>query len=104
MAALHKEYHTLENGTEIKFVIQYYKGTGYRVSSYPVKRSKSGGVSLEEFGAYTGFNDALLDCNRASSTRLKGAIGILKSNMEKYFQWYKNEYDWSIENIKETTI
>jgi len=104
MASLHKEYHTFENKEEVKFAIFYVKGTGYRVSSYPVKRSISGGFSMEEFGAFTGFNDTLVVCNRAGAARLREAIAELKKRMTKYFQWYKNQYGWSIENIKETTI
>ena len=100
---LHTQYFTLENEKEIKFSIIYVKGVGYRVSSHPVKRSKSGGCSMEEFEAYSGFNDTLLVCNRAGAARLREAIEILKSRMQKYYEWYKSKYDWSIENIKETT-
>ena len=103
MSVLHKQYFTLENGKEIKFSIVYFKGTGYRVSSHPVKRSKSGGCSIEEYEAFSGFNDTLLKCHRQSSKRLEDAIAELKSRMQKYYEWYKNKYDWSIDNIKETT-
>lgn len=101
--SLHKQYFTLENGKEIKFSILYIKGVGYRVSSLPVKRERKGGFIYETSEAYTGFNDTLLVCNRAGAARLREAIETLKNRMQKYYEWYKNQYDWSIENIKETT-
>lgn len=101
--SLHKQYFTLENGKEIKFSITYVKGVGYRVSSCPVKRSKSGICSTEAFEAYSGFNDTLLVCNRAGAARLRESVRILESRMQKYYQWYKDKYGWSIENITETT-
>jgi len=103
MAVLHKQYFTLENGKEIKFSIMYYKGTGYRVSSHPVKRSKCGGCSMEEFEAYSGFNDTLVECNRSSAGRLKEAIQKLQDNIKKYFDWYRENYGWSVEKVVETT-
>jgi len=103
MAVLHKQYFKLENGKEIKFSILYVKGVGYRVSSHPVKRSTSGAFTMEEFEAYSGFNDTLVICNRAGAARLREAVAKLKNSMQKYYEWYNQKYDWSIKNIVETT-
>lgn len=43
---------------------------------------------MEEYGAYTGFNDTLLEVNRQSSKRLQQAIQILQENKDKYIQWF----------------
>jgi len=99
---LHKQYFKLENGKEIKFSVTYHKGTGYRISSHPVERTKGDGCSIESFEAYSGFNDTLLVCNRQGAARLREAIAILQTRMQNYHNWYKEKYGWNIENIKET--
>ena len=96
------QYFTLENGKEIKFSISYVNGVGYRVSSSPVKRERNDSFIIETTEAY-GFKDTLLVCNSACAYRLSEAIETMKRRMQKYYEWYKNEYDWPIDNIKETT-
>lgn len=91
---LYKEYHphpSKTDGTEIKMSISYNKGVGYRISCFPVKRSKlEGGFGIEEFEAFTGFNDTLLEAERQSKGKLENAINILKSRMEKYLSYFEN--------------
>ena len=104
MAALHKEYFKIDTH-EIKFSVLYVKGVGYRVSSHPVKRSSGGLFSIEEFEAFSGFNDTLLICNRQGAARLREAIAILNTRRQTYFEWYKNKYGWEgeITNTTNTT-
>lgn len=96
---LHKEYHVIDrayNNPEkqtIKFAVSYWKGTGYRVTAVPVKISdhtdgKGNGYQMETVGAYTGFNDTLLQASRQSAKSLKEAITILESRKEKYLAYF----------------
>lgn len=96
---LHKEYHTLPNGQEIKFSISFNrdrtnfatyepKKIGYQVSATPVKRSKGEGFNIEEYGAFTGFNDNLIEVERQSAKRLQSAIAELHSRLQKYLDWF----------------
>lgn len=85
----------LKEGTEIKAYISYNKTPsswiggcapkGYRVCVVPVKRSSlEGGFSIEESGAFTGFNDTLLECERQSAKKINQAIQILQERKDKY--------------------
>ncbi len=104
MAILHKEYHKLPEsastdlkpGTEIRMTIGYRKGgitwatsqrveSGYYVSVTPVVRTDmGGGLTIEESGAFTGFNDTLCEYDRQSAKRLKEAIQILEQRKGMY--------------------
>jgi hypothetical protein len=100
---LHKEYHKLENGQEIKFTISFNrestnwatyqpKKIGYQVSATPVKRTiLDGGFSMEESGAFTGFLDNLIEVDRQSSKRLQAAINELKIRLPKYLEYFTNK-------------
>jgi hypothetical protein len=107
MSTLHKEYHTLPEGAktkdgknEIRFTISFNrdriswatsqpKKIGYQVTATPVATSKIGnGIVMEEFGAFTGFNDCLLEVDRQSAKRLQTAISILHERMDKYLLWF----------------
>lgn len=96
---LHKEYHTLPNGQMIKFGVSFNKDTcnwatsqpikvGYRVTVLPVKITQHDGYSIEETGAFTGFNDTLLEVDRQSKKRLQTAISILAERKEKYLNYF----------------
>jgi len=96
--SLHKEYiDTIEDNKKIKFSITFNRNThnfatsqripiGYRVSVVPVEI----GDRFESFGAFTGFNDTLLEVDRQSSKRLSEAIRILQERKESYIQWFKD--------------
>lgn len=101
MSTLYKEYVKLENGQEIKFSISFNKESrnwatsqptpiGYRVTVTPVKRStREGGYIIEESGAFTGFNDTLLEFERQSKKRLQSAIDELQIRKELYLEQFK---------------
>lgn len=94
MSIEYKEYHPHpkepDNETsKIKFSVFYKKGEKYSVTVIPVKISKQGNFSTEEFGAYTGFNDTLLLCNRKSKKQLEAAINKLNENKQKYLDYFK---------------
>ena len=96
--SLYKEYvATVEDNKKIKFSITFNRSThnwatsekipiGYRVSATPVEI----GDRFESFGAFTGFNDTLLEVNRQSSKRLDEAIRILQERKETYIKWFKD--------------
>jgi hypothetical protein len=101
---LHKEYHTLENGQVIKFTITFNRETvswatsqpiekGYRVSATPVSIRREEGFTVEEFGAFTGFNDTLLPVERQSAKRLEEAKKIMAERMQGYIHWFKEKYN-----------
>lgn len=101
MSNLHKEYWPLsENGKwkckerELKVAVNYDKQLGYRVVVVPVKTSDMGrGITMEEYGAYTGFKDTLLEVNRQSSKRLQQALKILEENKDRYIRWFIDTTD-----------
>lgn len=99
--ALHKEYVTLDNGQLIKMSVSFNKDShnwatsqpidkGYRVTVIPVKITKYETYSIEETGAFTGFNDTLLKVDRQSAKRLQQAIAILQERKEKYLTAIKS--------------
>ena len=106
---------TVEN-KKIKFSISYCKETysyatgktrekGYYVNAVPVTIKASEGFTIEEFGAFTGFNDCLLPCNRRSQKRYESSIKVLKENIEPYIQFFKNkgyEFHHTIDELKAT--
>ena len=103
MATLHKEYHTIEiDGVkhEIKFSVSFNKDRhnwatsepkkiGYQVTVLPVKRKMGDGYFIEESGAFTGFNDNLLEVDRQSTKRLQSAIQLLSLRKDKYLNYFK---------------
>lgn len=91
---------TDKEGIEIRFRISFNKEThnwatsqqmekGYRVNATPVEISRNSGYQTESFGAFTGFGDTLLACNRRSSKRYAEAIEILEERMLKYLAWFE---------------
>lgn len=107
MSTLHKEYHkTNIANTEIKFSISYRKGShlskGYYVNAVPVKISRSGNITMEEFGAFTGFNDALLQVERPSPNRYKQALTVFEANKERYFKWFEDQQQLTREKHEST--
>lgn len=101
---LFKEYQEIEiNGENhtISFTVTFNREStswatgksipiGYRVSVIPVKLSKRGSFTMEEFGAFTGFNDTLLEIERQSQKRLQTALAILKSRKTQYLNYFTN--------------
>lgn len=98
---LYKEYIPYKD-KEIKFSISFNRETtnwatsqpkkiGYHVNVIPVKRTKhiSGNFVCEEFGAFTGFTDCLLEVNRQSKKRLETAISILQERKDKYLKYFE---------------
>jgi hypothetical protein len=76
-----------------------------QVTCVPVKRSTTGGVTIEEFGAFTGFNDNLIEVERQSAKRLQSAIAELQNRKEKYLQHFRDRYGWKdIRRIKRQFI
>lgn len=103
--SLHKEYIKIGN-QEIKFSITFNrdrtnwatsepKKIGYQVSATPIKRTQHVGYSIEEFSAFTGFLDCLLEVDRQSSKRLQQAITELNNKKEIYIKWFKERYGWT---------
>lgn len=101
MSTLYKEYVELsENGKwkckekQLRMSISFYRGsnssiTGYRVCVVPIAVSERGnGIVMEEYGAYTGFNDWLLPAERQSAKKLQQAIAILQERKDKYTQYF----------------
>ena len=89
--SLHTEYHLLPSGQEIKISVSFNKDpyrapVGYRACVLPVKRTKREGYTMEESGAFTGFNDTLIHVNRQSSKRLNLAIDSLKARIPDYLK------------------
>jgi hypothetical protein len=105
MATLHREYTTIEvdgKVQEIKFSVSFNKDQynwatnerkkiGYQVSATPVTRVNKGSFTIEEFGAFTGFNDNLTEWERPSPKRLREAIAELEKRKETYINWFKNK-------------
>ena len=68
------------------------KKIGYQITAVPVKRTNgAGGYTIEEFGAFTGFNDNLIECDRQSKKRLQTAISVLHSRLSTYLNYFKNK-------------
>ena len=113
MSTLYKEYNKLENGQEIKFTIMFRKvgiswatskriEGGYAVSVTPVQRTtREEGYTIEEFGAFTGFNDVLLPIDRQSKKRLETAIKTLQERKEMYLSQFMPGGNYEIKK-KET--
>lgn len=108
--SLHKEYIDI-CGNEVRFTISFNrekinwatsqpKKIGYQVNAVPVKRTQREGHSIEETGAFTGFNDCLLEVDRQSSKRLQQAITELNNRKEKYINYFKQRYGWTTEKIE----
>ena len=104
---------TDKEGVEIRFRVSFNKEThnwatsermekGYRVNATPVEISKNSGYQTESFGAFTGFGDTLLPCERRSAKRYAEAISILEERMLKYLAWFENRgYNIDKENKNE---
>lgn len=97
---LYKEYIKVGD-KEIKCTISFNKDAtnwvtsqpkkiGYQVTCVPVKRSNRDGICIEEFGAFTGFNDCLLEVDRQSKKRLEKAISILNERKDKYLAYFND--------------
>lgn len=105
MAILHKSYAPHPNGLEnhkIKFVISFNKEltnwarsqripVGYRVNVVPIEQREGNGYTSETFGAFTGFNDTLLEIDRQSPKRLAAAIEELEKRKEKYIKYFATD-------------
>ncbi len=104
---LHKEYvDTKKDNVKIKFTVVFNKQTtnwatsqrrkiGYQVTVIPVEVSENGNIRLESYGAFTGFNDCLLEVDRQSKKRLEKAIEVLHEKKEFYLN-YLNEHFYSL--------
>lgn len=110
---LHKEYQTINvNGKdqEIKFTVTFNrdqtnwatnqpKKIGYQVTATPIERIKrEGGYTVESFGAFTGFNDSLLEVSRQSKNRLQTALDTLAERKEMYLNHFKKQLNGTKEN------
>ena len=105
-------FNTENESVEIKFSISFNKSShnwatnqpipiGYRVAATPVKITKYEGYSMEEFGAFTGFTDTLLEVDRQSAKRLETAKKVLIERLEQYLQWFVDRYGYSIPKLNE---
>ena len=99
--ALYKKYiDTTEPNKKIKFSVTFNKDTvswatnqpkkiGYQVTVTPVTRTNAeNNIVIEEFGAFTGFNDCLLEVDRPSPKRLGKAIEILNQREAQYLKHF----------------
>lgn len=93
---------TDKENVKIKFRISYTKETsnwasnepitpGYRVHATPVEVEVKEGYRTESFGAFTGFGDTVLACNRRSQKRYDEAKRILDKRMLTYLQWFRDK-------------
>ena len=98
---LHKEYHKLPSGQDIKFSISFNKQRinyatsqpmkiGYRVVVVPVKIEKHPTYTMESSTAFSGFGDCLLEVERQSKKRLEQAIAILAERKDYYLEQFKH--------------
>ena len=105
---LHKQYlPTTKKNVKIKFSVSFNRETvswatnqpkkiGYQVTATPVEIcERESGYNSEVSGAFTGFNDNLLECNRQSSKRLKEAIQVLQNKLDVYKDFFiKKGYEF----------
>jgi hypothetical protein len=82
------------NRDKINWATSQPKKIGYNVSVIPVKRTLHRGHTTTESGAFTGFNDCLLEVERQSSKRLQQAIEMLNTKKEEYLNYFKQRYGW----------
>ena len=71
---------------------------GYHIISVPIKvTNREDGISIKEFGAFTGFRECLLMVGKTEyqgKAKLKEAIEIYNNNKEKYLEWFENKYNY----------
>jgi hypothetical protein len=72
-----KDYKKVQE-QDFKCTIHYNKGKDYLLVVIPVKITKKEGFSIEEYGAFTGFKQSLLEVERKSKKNLKKAIELAK--------------------------
>lgn len=79
------------NKDRINWATNESKKIGYQVTAVPVKVSNTVGARIEESGAFTGFNDCILEIDRQSKKRLDKAIELLQAKIPTYKEWFKNK-------------
>jgi hypothetical protein len=98
---LHKKY-VEHNGKTIKFTVTFNREKtnwatcepriiGYQVTVVPIKITRNDGFVMEEFTAFSGFNDNLLPASRQSAKRLSQALLILSAREKQYLQHFENK-------------
>ena len=108
---LYRQYlHTTVENQKIKLYISFNKETtswatgqpkkvGYQVTCVPCKITFNDNHRIEESGAFTGFNDCILEVDRQSKKRLSTAIELLQEKIPTYKEWFiKNQGISFIEN------
>jgi hypothetical protein len=97
---MYKRYFkTDKEGHEIKCQIDYRKAGmnwatsrpvegGYILTAVPVEIDKKDNYSVETFGAFTGFNQVLVRCDRRSNKKFEMAINQFNSNISEYLQYF----------------
>lgn len=86
---LHREYNTVPNlEGELEFAILYEKGKGYVLIVIPVKRTKVGGFTMTESGAYTGYRMTVVPAERRSKANLDKSIQYINTNKETLISNY----------------
>ena len=91
---LHQIFETIDinqKDQEIQLSIMYYKHRGYFANVIPIKKSKSAGFTIIEFGAFTGFNDTLFESGRKSKSSFQKALQVFNANKQKYLEGIKNK-------------
>lgn len=102
---LAKQYlNTSKNNVKIKLAVSFNrnrtnwatnepKKIGYQVTAVPVEiqfQDLDGHqYSTETSGAFTGFNDCLLEVERQSSKRLEKALEVLESKIDLYKDYFR---------------
>jgi hypothetical protein len=94
---------TTKPNVKLKFRLSYIKPsethnwatgevrkTGYRVNAIPVEVEQKDGYKMESFGAFTGFGDTILECNRRSKKRYEQAQDMLIAALPDYVRWFKD--------------
>lgn len=99
--SLYKHYVEVDGIGDVKFSVSFNKDKtnwatgqpkklGYQASIIPVKRTFGEGYTMEETGAFTGFNTCLLEVDRQSKKRLEKAIQILHERGEEFSNYLKS--------------
>lgn len=86
-----------DNCNMIQFSIHYNKGYGYTIVCIPIKISKieNSNFSMKEFGAFIGFKERVLACNRKSAKNLNLVLEILENKKQSYIDSLINKINAS---------
>ena len=81
--------HPEDQSQKIKICTWYTPGQGYKASVIPVKIINRDWYSLEESGAFTGFNVRLFECSRRSKKTDQEAQTLISENLSRFLEAFK---------------